>query len=892
MTRLRVAARRLLGTFDQRRADQELREELESLAALQLDDEIAAGASEGEARRRAAARHGSQTAVRQAVRDQRGLGWLEALVRDVRHALRLLRRYPLFAATAVLSLGLGIGANAAIFSIVDHLLLRALPVRHADRLLLLDHGSWTYPIWEQIERRSEAFDGAAAFANESLLTRHAGRTQREQGLFVSGGFFDLLGVQTAIGRAIGPADDARGGGSGGPVAVISDAYWERRYGRDPAVLGRTLVIERVPYTIVGVTARGFFGPEVGRAFDIAIPFGTEPLLRGNASSLDERQNWWLEILIRRRPGQTDGQVTQALQAMQPAVREATIGRNPDYLRDPFAVVSAERGRSTLRGRYRDALWILLAAATTVLLVTCANVANLLLARAGSRRAEMSIRRALGASRARLVWQLLVEGLVLSALGAIAGLAFAAWTARLIVAQLSTTRAPVALDVGVDWRMLAFTAGVACLVAPLFATIPALRATRQAPADAMKEQSRAVAGDGSHALGQALVLGQIALSLALVVLAGLLVSTFTRLAWQPLGLESRRVVVAETTVEETVPVESREALFRTLRDAVSRVAGVDEASMAIVTPLSGRGWNTAILDVDGVPASGDMRQRLAWANGISDGYFATYGTAFIAGRDVAPTDDAGSPRVAVVNQAFVRRYLGGGAALGRQVREGTGRPGEVSEPRLIVGVVADAVYRDLRREVPPTMYVPLWQAEGGSRSSISIAARVHAGSSAGLVEPVRRALEGSDARVTAQVMGHEVLVHNALVQERLIATVAGLFGAMALLVAVVGLYGVTAYAVSRRRSEIGLRLALGATPGRVVGLVLGRVAALVVLGIVAGLALSLWAGRAVRVLLHGLEPHDPVVLGGAALVLLVTGGLAGLVPAWRAARTDPAAALRD
>ncbi len=892
MKRLRVLSHRIAGLFGRDRRDAELREELECLAALQVDEQVASGMAPEEARRRVVARTGSVTAVQEAVRDQRALAWLDGLVRDVRVGLRMLRRNPLFAGTAVVSLALGIGANAAIFSIVDHLLLRALPVAHADRLLLLDAGSWTYPIFEQVKARGDRFDGAAAFANEALLTRHGDRTRHEQGLFVSGDFFDLLGVTATIGRTLTAADDVRGGGPDGPVAVISHAYWARQFGLDADVLGRTVTIERVPFTIVGVTPKAFFGPEVGRAFDIAIPFGTEPLLRGAASSLDERQNWWVEILVRRRAGQTEAQVADALRLMQPAIREATRTRDPDYLSEPLSVVSAERGRSTLRTRYRDALRVLMAAAVAVLLVTSANVANLLFARASARRAEMSIRLAVGASRRRLIRQLLLEGWLLAVLGAAAGLAFALWTARFIVDQLSTTRAPVMLDVGVDWRMLAFTAGAACVITPLFAMLPALRATRLAPGDVMKEQTRTVAGEGPHALGQTLVAAQIALSLALVVLACLLVGTFTRLAWQSMGLESRRVVVAETTVEESVPVEERLALFGRLRDVVGRVPGVDKASLAVVTPLSGRGWNSAVLEVDGAPVAGTQRERMVWANAVSDGYFATYGTAFLAGRDVAPSDVRDAPRVAVVNAAFVRRFIGTGPAVGRQLREGTGRPGETAEPRLIVGVVADAVYRDLRQDVPPTMYVPIDQAGTGARSAISIAARVSASDASPLQEPVSRAITQADSRATTQVMLHEVLVHGALRQERLVATVAGLFGGLALLLAVVGLYGVTAYTVSRRRGEIGVRLALGATPQRVLRLVLGRVAVLVSAGIVAGVGLSLWAGSAVRVLLHGLEPDDPVTIGSAVLVLLLTAGIAGAIPAWRAARTHPAVALRD
>jgi putative ABC transport system permease protein len=893
---LRVTTRRLAGLFHGERHDAELREELESLAAIQLEQEVAAGVDPDEARRRVIERNGgSITGVTEAVREQRGLAWLESLWRDGRMGVRLLRRNPLFAVTAVLSLGLGIGANAAIFSIIDHLLLRALPVRHADRLLMVDGGSWTYPIWEQVKLRAGLFDGAGAWANDEMTARVGASSRREQGIFVSGGFFDLLGVTPELGRTIEAGDDRRGGGTNGPVAVISYAYWERAFGGDPNVLGRTVTVERVPFTIVGVTPRPFFGPEVGRSFSVAIPFGTEPLLRGSGSALDERRNWWLNILIRRRIDQTEAQVQAAVAGMTPAVREATRTPDPNYLSEPMRVVAAEQGRSTLRGQYRDALYILMAASVIVLLVTCANVANLLLARATARRGEMSVRLAIGGSRWRLVRQLLAESVVLSILGVAAGLLVAVFTARVIVSQLSTSTAPVMLDVALDWRLALFATGVACVVTPLFAILPALKATRVEPGSAMKEQSRTVAGDGSHRLGQTLVLAQIAMSLALVVLAGLLVGTFTRLASRPLGLESRRVVVAEVRMlPDAVPEEERAALFERLRTIVGQVPGIDTTTLTTKTPASGSGWNSSVLDVDGTDVGGDGRQRMVWMSGVSDGFFATYGIAMRAGRDVSPADTSDAPPVMIVNETFVRRFLGSGPAVGRRVRQGVvGRPDTYSEYREIVGVVADTVYRrDLRRDFEPTVFLPLGQLDGPPRESITVAARSRAGDAATLVAVVTQAVDAADARITSRVAAHQVYVHNALTQERLIATVAGLFGGLALVLAIVGLYGVTAYTVSRRRAEIGVRLALGATPGRVVQLVLHRVALLVGAGVVVGVGLSLWAGRAVRVLLHGLEPNDPTTLVGAAAVLLVTGGLAGAIPAWQAARTDPASSLRQ
>ena len=888
-------ARRVAGLFGRDRHDEELREELDSLAALQLDDHLGSGMTPEDARRQMLARRGSVTAVQDAVREQRGLGWLESWWRDARMGARLLRRNPLFACTAVLSLALGLGTNVAIFSIVDHLLLRALPVRHADRLFMLDGDDWTYPIWQQVQLRAGEFDGAGAWANEEMTARVGPSSLREQGLFVSGGFFELLGVTPVSGRTIGEDDDRRGGGAHGPVAVISNAYWQRAFGRDPNVLGRTVTIERVPFTIVGVTPPEFLGPEVGRSFSIAVPFGTEPLLRRSGSVLDKRFHWWLSIIVRRRSDQTEAQLRSAVAAMTAGVREATLTGDPNYLRDPFRLVSAEQGRSSLRAQYRDALYVLMAASAIVLLVTCANLANLLLARATTRRAEMSVRLAIGGSRWRLVRQLLAESAVLSASGVVAGLLLAVATARLIVGQLSTNTLPVMLDIALDWRLTLFSIGVACVVTPLFAILPALTAARVDPGAAMKEQSRTITGDSAHLLGQTLVLGQIALSLSLVVLAGLLVGTFTRLASRPLGLDSRRVLVAELQMlPDAVAPEGRPIVFDRLRSVVAQVPGIGVTSLATKVPVSGSGWNASVVDVDGTEATGAWRDRNTWIIGVSDGFFATYGIQMRAGRDVSASDGAGTPPVMVVNEAFVRRFMHSGQAIGRRVRQGVpGRPDTYSTYREVVGVVADTVYRrDLRREVEPTIFLPLRQLDGPPMDSLVVAARARSGDAAPLVSAVSEAVDAADSRVTSRVAAHQVYVRSALTQERLIAMVAALFGGLALLLAVVGLYGVTAYAVSRRRTELGVRLALGATPGRIIGLVLRRVALLVAIGIVAGTALSLWAGRAVRVLLHGLEPGDPATLFGAVVVLLVTAGLAGAIPAWRAARTDPASALRQ
>jgi putative ABC transport system permease protein len=532
--------------------------------------------------------------------------------------------------------------------------------------------------------------------------------------------------------------------------------------------------------------------------------------------------------------------------------------------------------------------ILMAVVAIILLITCANVANLLLARAGSRRAEMSLRLSVGASRARLIGQMLIESWLLALAGAAVGLVFALWTARLIVSQLSTVRVPYTMDVSLDWRVLLFTVFVAAVVTPLFGIVPALRATRVAAGEALKDQNRAITGQAAPRLTQALIVGQIAMSLGLVVVAGLLIRTFTGLASQPLGFDAQRVVVANVTLaRDAMAPEQRGDAYVRLQRIVAAVPGVEQASAAVISPLSGRGWNWGVGSVGGRAIPGQGRERMTWSNAVSPGYFATHGTRLLSGRDFLDTDAIGAPRVTIVNQAFVRRFVLEGEPIGQVVK------GDRNEEdgSVIIGVVEDAQYRNARETLPPTMYAPLSQIPV-LPGTISLSARAISGGTNGLERPIAGAIEASGVPLAVEMVTLSRQVESTMVQERLLAILAGLFGALALAIAGIGLYGVTAYAVSRRRSEIGVRLALGATPGSVLALVLRRVALLVVAGVTVGVVGAAYASRAVEVLLYGLEPNDPATLAGAVVVLLITGGLAGAIPAWRAARTPPAVALRD
>jgi predicted permease len=878
------------------RLSRDLEREIAFHIAERRDELIAGGMEPEAASREAARRFGNPLLQKERTRDVDVVVWLDSLVADVRHALRGLRRNPGFTAVAVLSLALGIGANTAIFSLANALLLKSLPVRDPAALVQVTMGTesggyFTNPLWEAIRDRQKVFSGAFAFAGQRFTLTRGGPARRAPGALVSGGFFPTLGVTPAAGRLLAPSDDLRGCA---PVAAVSEGFARREYGGAQTAVGRTLSLDGHSFAVVGVTDPAFSGIEVGSPVDVYVPLCSIAVLRDDPEVLDHRSMWYLQVVGRLADGTTRARAAAQLASVAPDVYRSTLppkwgaDDQKEYLASKLEVQPAARGLSELRDSYGKALMILMGIVALVLLVACANIANLLLARAASRQGESAIRQTLGAGRARLVRQLLTETVVLSLVGAAAGVVFASWASRLLVRFLSTGSRTVWLDLSLDLRVLGFTFLVALLTGLLFGLAPARHAARPRLHGVTRESGRGIVeGSARHRAGKALVLAQVAISLVLVVAAGLLVGSFRTLSTLDPGFRAQGVLVVRADFDgagydDAGLAIARGELLRRLR----ALPGVDAASASLLTPLGNMRWNE-LLVVPGYSPQ-NPRDAMAYFNAVSAGYFATMGTPLLAGRDLAEGDGAGAPRVAVVNQAFARKFLGPGSPLGKtfstRVADGAG------EPMQIVGVVGDAKYSSLDEEPPPTVYQPQGQvSEFGSTSSYELRS---SGSLGALLGPVKDAVAQVSPAITIDTTTLADQLAVTLARPRLLATLSGFFGVLALLLAVIGLYGTLSYAVTRRRGEIGVRMALGAAGREVLRMVLAEAGLLVVAGLALGTALALVATRSLAAFLYGVEATDPTTLGIAAGILGITALGAGLIPAARAARTQPFAILRE
>jgi len=812
-----------------------------------------------------------------------------------------MRRTPIVSGVALVSLALGIGANVAIFSLVNALVLKPLPVPEPDRLVIVGlerpmgtDTAVTNPIWEYMRDHQQALMEVAAYGNPRFNLNSGGETRNAQGLFVSGRFFGTLGVTAHIGRTFTADDDRRGGGPDGPVAVLSYGFWQREYGGRSDVLGQSISLDGHPFTIIGVSQRDFLGVQIGRAFDVAAPIGTEPIIRGRESSLDRRSSWWLIMIGRLAPGQTSEQAQSELRSFQPEVRDATMPQDwladdrKQFLSEPFALMPGGTGVSNLRARYSRPLYVLLGIVGLVLTIACANMANLLLAQSVARRKELAVRLSLGAGRWRLVRQLLVESIMLSTIGALTGLLIARWGSRAIVAMLSTRTQVIEVNLAMDWRVFAFTAAVGVITGLLFGVAPAFRGTRLTPADALRDHSRGVvSGGGRFQIGHGLVAMQVALSFVLVFGSTLFVRTLVALTSQEMGFEASHALVGNLDLRGTgVTADNRLQMFTRVREALSAVPGVEAAAISFVTPVSGSTWNLEI----NVPGYASNNRRGVLFNGISPNFFKTMATPLVAGRDLADTDRAGAPEVIIVNDAFARKYFNGENPIGRTFDIVGFNERFPTRHMNIIGMVGDTKYQRLREEAQPIMYGALAQER-----EISSGARVvvrTTGAPFDSRNAIVRAIAGVHKDIAVDLKRLDEDLGANVLQERLVATLSGLFGVLALLLAALGLYGVMSYSVSRRRNEIGIRMALGAEPGTVVGLVLKNVAFITIAGLIVGAGAAVATGRFINALLYNLAATDTTMIVVTAITLAAAAAIAGYLAARRAARIDPMAALRE
>jgi len=823
----------------------------------------------------------------------------------LRDAFRSIRSTPVLTAAALLSFALGIGANTAIFTLLDSLLLKPLPVRAPEELIaLVTPGNpnealpVSYPVWKEIRDR-RVLNRSFAWATDRLSLTDTGEIRFVDAMWATGDYFDALGVGAVRGRTFGPRDDRRDGGADGPVAVLSFGAWQRQFGGAPDVVGRRLTIERVPFTIVGVTPPDFLGLNVGTTFDVILPLEIEPRLGRPIKRLETATWTWLQVMARRTPGQPIGALSRTLADARAQIRDATMPSFPraedreTYLSAGWDLRASPAGVSRMRRQYSGVLWVLLAVVSVVLLIACANVATLLLERAAMRRFEFSVRLSLGATRSSLVRQLLCETLLIASGAGLAGLLLARWASSALVTQLSTWAYTATFDLSLDWRVLVGTTLVTTVVAVVAGIAPALRASHSRPVDVLMQRSRGVVGDRTSG-GGALVVVQVALSLVLVAAAGLFLQSFVALAYRDLGFDRDRVLIAVVDAgRSATPPAARLALFERLREAVGALPDVEVAATSTATPLGSAGVRfTPAITVSGHAMPADGVRILT--NPVSTNWFRTFGTRLLTGRDFDDRDRAGTAPVVVVNEAFAARYFRGGNPVGQTITEIVSPTDRRSLE--IVGLVQNAAFVSVRDPIEPTMYAPLEQRLTPELTSfmtgLTISVRSRPGSPSRSRAAIAAAMTAVDPSLAISFQTVREQLDVFYIRERLLAWLSGFFGAFALALAVLGLYASISHQVVRRRSEIGIRVAIGAQPAAVQRLVLARVTRLVIAGVAIGAVGSWWAARLIASLLYGVPARDPNTLALASIVMVIAAGAAGWLPARRAARVDPAAVLRE
>jgi predicted permease len=822
---------------------------------------------------------------------------------EFRYALRLLRLSPGFTLVALLTLALGIGANTAIFQLIDSIRLRTIPVKNPQELGTVriadrhwgsgqfssQYSQLTFAMWEQIRKRQEGFSEMAVWSDQRFNLATGGEVRYARGIRVSGEFFHVIGVKPILGRLVGPTDDQPGCGT--TAANISYAFWQRNFSGHPSAVGKRLTLDGNSFEVVGITPPGFNGVSVGDTFDVAVPICVEPVLSPRNNRLTIRHAWWLASIGRLKPGWTIARASAQINAVTPVILQETIPPFYDaegvkkFLDYKLGAFPASAGFSRLRADSETSLWLLLGISGLVLLIACANLANLMLARAGARERQITIRLALGATRARMIRELLSESLLLSVAGAICGLFLAFAVSRMLVAFISTPDSQLFLDLGMDWRVMAFTTGLAVVTTVFFGLAPAVRATRAEPATLLQSGSRGTSGGRERfSLRRILVVSQVALSIVLLVGALLFARSLRNLTTLNAGFQQNGILITNIDFRRLQMPEERFAEYkREIAKQMQAIPGVESAAQAMLVPFGGSTWNDNVIN-----EGSDSDAGVAWTNYLGAGYFQTVGTPLLAGRDFDDRDTATSVKVAIVNQAFVRKILKGAEPLGKRFRihEPPGKPRPLYE---IVGVVGDNKFQDMHEEFLPFAYYPTTQQEKPSpddqiliRSSLPLSS---------LMASVKQTMGEMNPGIGLEFKVFKTQIHNSLLQDELMATLSGFFGFLAALLAAIGLYGVISYMVVQRTREIGIRMAIGADRVAVVRMILREAGMLTVAGLVTGTGLALGAAQAAKSLLYGLKPRDPLTLVIAIVTLSAVAALASFLPAYRASKLDPLEALR-
>jgi predicted permease len=825
---------------------------------------------------------------------------------DLKYALRGLRRSPLFATVAIVSLALGIGANTAIFTLIDQILLRKLPISHPEQLVMVyqdadnmgsNMGSRmnSYPLYQDLQQKAEAFSEVLCRRLTPASVSVGNNTERVTVEMVSGNYFTMLGVKPAVGRVFNSSEDDQRY-SGHPVAVLSFAYWTRRFAQDPAVLGQKILVNNYPMTIVGVSAEGFGGLDPANAPEVRVPILMKPAITPEWWWLDmtDRRAKWVQVFARLKPGYTIESARPSLQGLYTQIRayEMTLPRAStwsQYIRDRFmkgriVLAKADIGYSPLRNDFSTALVVLMCMVGLVLLIACANVANLLIARAFMRQKEIAVRLSLGSSRARLVRQLLVESLTLSFAGGVLGLAIAFSLTKWLLALVPQEGQPILISAHPDLRVMVFALVVTFATGIVFGLLPALRASRPDPWNTLKDTMGSIAGTGgSLFLRKGLVTAQVALSFLLLFGAGLFVRSLQNLKTTETGVSVDNLLTFQMSPSLSGYDDPRATIFyRQLLEKLRATPGFTSVAMATVPILAGDEWDSS-MGVEGHQAK-DGEDMQAFMNAVSPGYFATMKIPLLEGRDFRESDAKEQPDVAIVNRKFAEHFFPGTSAIGKHLSQGTGPQAKLTIQ--IVGVVADALYEGPREGVHRQVYLPNW----GKNSSVFYA-RVQTPSSSAF-STVRDDVHQLDAGIPVYDMKTvEAQLDETLLSDRLVAMLSAGFGALATLLAAVGLYGVMAFVVARRRKELGIRLALGAQPGFVIWLVMREVLLLLAIGLLIGIPSAMLLGRYVSNQLYGIQGSDPTIAVWTVVFLAIVSAAAGLIPARRASRIDPILALR-